>query len=113
MVHTPPAGLPVVCLVQRLTWLLLPIPQQALDVLHMRQSWPRSSAQALCTCQPVTRQGGGPSMLSVPVNAGTTVHSLKLEATFDSPLEHLLALAAEFDLQPLWNKCGPFTAALD
>ena len=37
-------------------------------------------------------------------NAGTPVHSVKLEAVFQSPLEHLLALAAEFDLQTLWNK---------
>ena len=46
-------------------------------------------------------------------HAGTTVHSLKLEATFDSPLEHLLALAAEFDLQPLWNKCAVQHGLLD
>ena len=43
-----------------------------------------------------------PEVLKLP--AGTPVHSVKLEALFQSPLEHLLALAAEFDLQTLWNK---------
>jgi hypothetical protein len=38
---------------------------------------------------------------------GTTVHSLKFRAVFDHPLEHLLALAHEFDLIPNWNKCAP------
>lgn len=35
---------------------------------------------------------------------GETVHSLKFRAVFDHPLEHLLALAHEFDLIPTWNK---------
>ncbi|PRW59375.1 START-like domain [Chlorella sorokiniana] len=35
---------------------------------------------------------------------GTTVHSLKFAAVFDHPLEHLLALAHEFDLIVTWNK---------
>jgi hypothetical protein len=40
----------------------------------------------------------------------TTTHlarSLKFRAVFDHPLEHLLALAHEFDLIPNWNKCAP------
>ena len=45
-------------------------------------------------------------------NAGTPVHSVKLEAEFQSPLEHLLALAAEFDLQTLWNKACPLPGPL-
>ena len=36
--------------------------------------------------------------------SGTTVHSLKFIATFDHPLEHLLALVHEFDLVKTWNK---------
>ncbi|KAI7841817.1 hypothetical protein COHA_004346 [Chlorella ohadii] len=35
---------------------------------------------------------------------GTTVHSLKFAAVFEHPLEHLLALAHEFDLIVTWNK---------
>jgi hypothetical protein len=35
---------------------------------------------------------------------GTQVHSIKFEASFDAPVEHLLSLAREFDLTKTWNK---------
>lgn len=53
----------------------------------------------------------GHSWQSAYVGAGTPIHSVKLEAVFQSPLEHLLALAAEFDLQTLWNKVGSHAGA--
>jgi hypothetical protein len=34
----------------------------------------------------------------------STVHSLKFKAVFPHPVEHILALAHEFDLLPTWNK---------
>ena len=41
---------------------------------------------------------------ALPPAAGTSVHSFKFEAVFDAPVEHLLALAREFDLTSSWNK---------
>lgn len=35
---------------------------------------------------------------------GTTQHSLKFHAVFPHPVEHILALAHEWDLLPTWNK---------
>ena len=32
------------------------------------------------------------------------MHSFKFEAVFDAPVEHMLALAREFDLTSSWNK---------
>lgn len=37
-------------------------------------------------------------------HAGTSVHSFKFAADFDSPLEHLLAMSREFDLTHIWNR---------
>lgn len=34
---------------------------------------------------------------------GTTIHSLKLKAVFNHPVENILALAHEWDLLPSWN----------
>ena len=34
--------------------------------------------------------------------AGSPVHSLKLGATINAPMEHVLALAVEYDLTKLW-----------
>lgn len=37
-------------------------------------------------------------------HAGTSVHSFKFSADFNSPLEHILAMSREFDLTHLWNR---------
>ena len=36
--------------------------------------------------------------------AGSSVHSFKFAADFNSPLEHILAMSREFDLTHLWNR---------
>ncbi len=36
--------------------------------------------------------------------AGTSIHSFKFSADFNSPLEHLLAMSREFDLTHIWNR---------
>ena len=37
-------------------------------------------------------------------HAGTSVHSFKFAADFDSPLDHILAMSREFDLTHTWNR---------
>ncbi len=37
-------------------------------------------------------------------STGTSVHSFKFSADFNSPLEHILAMSREFDLTHLWNR---------
>jgi len=37
-------------------------------------------------------------------STGTSVHSFKFAADFNSPLEHILAMSREFDLTHLWNR---------
>lgn len=37
-------------------------------------------------------------------HAGTSVHSFKFAADFDSPLQHILAMSREFDLTHSWNR---------
>lgn len=37
-------------------------------------------------------------------HAGTSVHSFKFAADFNSPLEHILAMSREFDLTHSWNR---------
>ena len=35
--------------------------------------------------------------------AGEPYHSVKLEAVLEAPIEHVLALAVEYDLTKMWN----------
>ena len=50
------------------------------------------------------------SMLPVPLgecivvfSAGSAIHSIKIEAMLEAEFEHVLALAAEYDLTTMWN----------
>ena len=57
--------------------------------------WNRCKFQTITQCQ---------IRYVVCVSSGTSVHSFKFAADFDSPLEHLLAMSREFDLTYIWNR---------
>lgn len=46
------------------------------------------------------------------VPAGDPYHSVKLEAVLEAPIEHVLALAAEYDLTKMWNSFMKASAIL-